>query len=120
MLRSGEALAKAETWFAAQGATAMDPPIERLIETPIASSADGYISRIDAGAVGELVLDLGGGRRQKDDHRQQNVTTSLLHTPLRPKAVCPILCARQVAGSFLEPAGSRVFRRRWKLTEKTV
>jgi len=33
----------------------------------------------------------------------------LLHAPLRPKAHCPILGARQVAGSFLEPAGRRYF-----------
>jgi thymidine phosphorylase len=37
------------------------------VETPIAALSDGYISKIDAGAVGELVLDFGGGRRRKDD-----------------------------------------------------
>ncbi|MHB8637311.1 MAG: thymidine phosphorylase [Fimbriimonadaceae bacterium] len=66
-LRSGAALAKAEAWFAAQGAAAMDPPLERLIATPMPALADGFIAKIDAGAVGELVLDLGGGRRRKDD-----------------------------------------------------
>ena len=67
LLRSGAALDKAEAWFAAQGAPAMDPLLEQLVETPIVASADGFISRIDAGAVGEMVLDLGGGRRRKDD-----------------------------------------------------
>ena len=68
LLRSGAALAKAEAWFAAQG---RDEPgsadRERLVETPLATPADGYLATIDAGAVGELVLDLGGGRRRKDD-----------------------------------------------------
>ena len=67
VLRSGAALSKAEAWFEAQGATTMDPPLERLVETPIVSPSDGFIAKIDAGAVGEMVLDLGGGRRRKDD-----------------------------------------------------
>src|SRR5579871_5234204 len=67
MLRSGKALAKAEAWFEAQGARAMDPQVQALTETPVSAPASGYLAKLDAGAVGELVLDLGGGRRRKED-----------------------------------------------------
>lgn len=66
-LRSGAAYTKAVAWFRAQGATVLDPPLERLVETDLTAPAAGFVSRVDAGSVGELVLDLGGGRRRKDD-----------------------------------------------------
>ncbi len=38
-----------------------------LIPTELASDSDGWIAGIDARIVGEVVLDLGAGRREKDD-----------------------------------------------------
>lgn len=66
-LRSGKAKAKAETWFIAQGAQGLGVPNERLVTTDIFAPLDGWIARIDAGAVGAMVIELGGGRRKIDD-----------------------------------------------------
>jgi pyrimidine-nucleoside phosphorylase len=67
VLRSGKALAKAEEWFKAQGASAFDPPVEPLVETPVLAPQTGFLARLDAGAVGEAVIALGGGRKRKED-----------------------------------------------------
>jgi pyrimidine-nucleoside phosphorylase len=67
ILRDGKALEKAEAWFRAQGATIIDPPLEQMVETPLLAPATGFVSGVNAGALGEAVLDLGGGRRRKDD-----------------------------------------------------
>ncbi len=78
VLRSGKALTKAEEWFKAQGATTMDPRPARLMETPIWADSDGYIAKIDAGAVGQAVLDMGGGRKKKDDAVDLQVGITIL------------------------------------------
>lgn len=75
-LREGRALAKASDWFAAQGATlnlqegghallaACSAPVRRDV---IHREGSRFVQRIDAAAVGDLVVGLGGGRRRKDD-----------------------------------------------------
>lgn len=72
VLASGAALAKAEAWFAAQGA---DPGVlvqpdslpQAPVRYPIQAPSGGWIAAIDAATVGEIVIDLGGGRHTKDD-----------------------------------------------------
>lgn len=71
-LIGGAALAKAQAWFAAQGA---DPAVliqpdslpQAEVRHPIHAPADGWIAGIDAATVGEIVIDLGGGRHAKED-----------------------------------------------------
>lgn len=67
VLQSGSAAEKAREWFHAQGAHKFEAPIEALPETVITATQSGKISRIDAGQIGHAVLELGGGRKGKDD-----------------------------------------------------
>ena len=69
---SGRALQKAREWFKAQGATVdvFDQP-EQLPVAPVhhvvSSPSSGWVERVDARTVGEVVIDLGGGRKVKTD-----------------------------------------------------
>lgn len=72
-LADGSALAKAKEWFAAQGAEGdvFSQP-ERLPSAPVVSEVtwsgtSGWVHRFDAAAVGQAVVDMGGGRHRKDD-----------------------------------------------------
>jgi pyrimidine-nucleoside phosphorylase len=68
VLESGQALSVAERWFRAQGATALPPlPVTGLVETVVSAPRSGFVSVLDAGSVGRLVLGMGGGRRAKED-----------------------------------------------------
>lgn len=69
---SGRAFDKFLEWVSAQGGhlDSMDKlrqPSELRFDWVLNSGGRGYISKIDAQAVGEVLLDLGGGRREKDD-----------------------------------------------------
>ncbi|MGH7680548.1 MAG: thymidine phosphorylase [Candidatus Eiseniibacteriota bacterium] len=71
-LDSGEAVRRAETWIEAQGG---DPGVvtdssklpKAAVETAVISSRSGYVTRIDAHAIGDLLVVMGGGRAQKED-----------------------------------------------------
>lgn len=71
-LSRGDAAAKASVWMEAQGAPSgiLNQP-EQLASAPVRRElmADqaGWIEQLDAETVGQAVLDLGGGRRQKTD-----------------------------------------------------
>ncbi len=69
-LSSGEALAKAKEWFAAQGGDSQIFESENWQVAPVqitlAADQSGWVERIDARAVGQAVVDLGGGRKTKD------------------------------------------------------
>ena len=66
-------------WFAAQGGDA-----ERFAPEPapvvrhVLAAEDGTIARIDARAVGEAVVALGGGRRRKTDRIDPRVGVTVL------------------------------------------
>ncbi|HEY3780170.1 MAG TPA: thymidine phosphorylase [Fimbriimonadaceae bacterium] len=72
-LREGRALHKAKEWFAAQGATVdVFATLDHLKVAPVQESVKsnqgkGFIERVDARTVGEVVLALGGGREKKTD-----------------------------------------------------
>lgn len=70
-LDSGEALQKARDWFSAQGARISPDHIHQLpialARRTVLADVSGYAARVDAGQIGELVVDLGGGRRLKTD-----------------------------------------------------
>jgi pyrimidine-nucleoside phosphorylase len=71
-LVTGKALAKLRAMIAYQDgdATVVDDPnrlpIAPIIETVVAP-ADGYVTRLDAGAIGRAVVALGAGRERKSD-----------------------------------------------------
>lgn len=71
VLASGRALAKAYEWFEAQGGDRVVFETEDWAVAPcrkeIRSEGGGWVSRLSAGAVGQVVVDLGGGRRRKED-----------------------------------------------------
>ena len=70
-LDSGSALAKAREWFAAQGA---DPSVFESEEwclahsfTQVRAEKSGWVARADAATIGQCVVEMGGGRKTKDD-----------------------------------------------------
>ncbi len=69
VLASGEAASRFLAWTRAQGAEKEVPdglptaPVIRTVEAP----RDGWIAGINAATVGQIVVDLGGGRKQKED-----------------------------------------------------
>jgi pyrimidine-nucleoside phosphorylase/thymidine phosphorylase len=71
-LESGEALRRAEAWVEAQGG---DPGVvtdpgklpSAAVETPVLAPRAGFVTRVDARAIGDLLVAMGGGRTQKDD-----------------------------------------------------
>jgi pyrimidine-nucleoside phosphorylase len=64
-LDSGAALEKADAWISAQGGTLPVPvaPTRQVV----CSLQSGWIAGFDAARVAEVVLNLGGGRKQKGD-----------------------------------------------------
>jgi pyrimidine-nucleoside phosphorylase len=82
-LSSGAAIRKGREWLCAQGAAedAIVHP-ERLPISPVqvtqACPHAGYLAGIDAGAVGEAVVELGGGRKKKTDTVDPSVGVCLL------------------------------------------
>jgi len=72
VLESGEALRRAEAFVQAQGG---DPRVvsdpKRLpraaVESPALSQRSGFVTAIDARALGELLVAMGGGRSRKED-----------------------------------------------------
>ena len=82
-ISNGEAKRKAQAWFSAQGATIdvfADP--NAMGESPIQKRVQfdgqlGWVSHIDAQEVGRVVVDLGGGRKTKDDAIDHSVGLEL-------------------------------------------
>ncbi len=72
-LTSGAALRKAQEWFAAQGASdaLWEDPDAVLPRAPatcrVFAHQEGWMGQIDAGIIGQAVVNLGGGRRRKED-----------------------------------------------------
>lgn len=66
-LTSGKAYEKAEAWLRAQGATQVDPTAEMMVETTLTAPKSGYLAKLDAGEIGRIVQQLGGGRAKKAD-----------------------------------------------------
>jgi pyrimidine-nucleoside phosphorylase len=64
-IESGRAAAKAEEWIRAQGGQ-MNLPVAP-VQHSVRATQSGWIVEYDAAAVADVVLDLGGGRRQKAD-----------------------------------------------------
>ena len=70
-LSEGRALAKAKEWFGAQGGDlrvfeSEDWGLSNSV-SQITAAESGFVSRIDARAIGQAVIELGGGRKEKDD-----------------------------------------------------
>ena len=66
VLDSREAAARFEAWLRAQGASALGLPRAPVVRT-LPAPRDGWVERVDAALVGEAVVDLGGGRKRKED-----------------------------------------------------
>ncbi len=66
-LESGAALEKAREWISAQGGDAEAPLPEAKIVWEIRSEKDGYISHMNAEEIGRAALELGAGRKTKED-----------------------------------------------------
>lgn len=84
ILESGSALEKANEWFFAQSGLTVEQVLEKLPVAPVRESyvatQNGWIARVDAGLVGEAVIDLGGGRRNKSDELDYSVGLEILVT----------------------------------------
>ena len=70
-LQSGRALDKANQWIKAQGATVDFNDTSWLVVAPVQVNLNakipGCVGKVDARTIGEIALDLGAGRREKDD-----------------------------------------------------
>ncbi len=66
-LESGEALAKAKQWISAQGGDADATLPEAEIVREICAEKDGYISHMNAEEIGRAALELGAGRKTKEE-----------------------------------------------------
>ena len=71
-IENGTALQKFREWIEAQGGDGIivdDYSLfgKALIEYEIKAEKDGFISKIDAETIGSICVDLGGGRKTKDD-----------------------------------------------------
>jgi pyrimidine-nucleoside phosphorylase len=66
-LYSGAALAKAREWIAAQGGNADAPLTKAKFTREIFAHGDGYISHMNAEEIGRAALELGAGRKTKED-----------------------------------------------------
>lgn len=71
VLKGGKALEKANEWIKAQGATVDFNDTSWLPKAPIQIDLNakmaGCIGKVDARTIGEIALDLGAGRKTKDD-----------------------------------------------------
>ncbi len=81
-------------------------PKASRVET-VTSEEEGYVSSIDARALGELCVDMGGGRRRRDDEIDKSVGL-LLHAKVGDKVskgspLCDVHASSEIAG-----AGDRV------------
>ncbi|HXH60778.1 MAG TPA: thymidine phosphorylase [Fimbriimonadaceae bacterium] len=70
-LDSGLTLAKAKEWFGAQGGdlSVFDSEDWCVASsmTEVRAASSGWVERIDARAIGQAVVDMGGGRKHKED-----------------------------------------------------
>ena len=67
-VEDGSALETYERWIRAQGGDPDPSILERApVQVPVAAPRDGVVTRVGALAVGNAALELGAGRRAKDD-----------------------------------------------------
>ncbi len=95
-LESGEALRRAEAFVQAQGgdpSVVSDPTLlpRAPVESLVLSQRSGYVTGIDARALGDLLVAMGGGRARKEDAIDPAVGIRLLHkTGARVEAGEPV------------------------------
>jgi pyrimidine-nucleoside phosphorylase len=81
-LSSGAALERARRWFEAQGASPAALDGGGLEVAPVLGCAlspgSGWVAQVDARRVGQAVVDLGGGRRRKEDAIDLSVGVEVL------------------------------------------
>ncbi len=82
VLESGKALAKFKEWVRSQGGDAFwetdSLPVARVAEPLRLDGAGGYVMQIDARTIGLAVIELGGGRKRKDDDIDPSVGVEIL------------------------------------------
>jgi len=80
----------------------------------VSSSGDGYLASCDALAIGELVRDLGGGRKNKGDKIDQAVGVILLKRPgdkvSKGEPLCEIHTNRRIPDNQARDTASKAFR----------
>ncbi|PYE55201.1 thymidine phosphorylase [Deinococcus yavapaiensis] len=86
VIRDGSALAKLRAFVAAQGGDAsyIDDPSKFDVapgRAEVTAESSGFLSEVDALAVGRAVLALGGGRERKDEAIDHGVGVEVLHKP---------------------------------------
>ena len=67
-VEDGSAVETYERWIRAQGGDPDPDALERApVQLPVPAQREGVVTRVGALAVGNAALDLGAGRRKKDD-----------------------------------------------------
>lgn len=125
-LESGRALEKAREWFDAQGARVTAdgrveglPSANRVIEVANRKGA-GWVARVDAWEVGDTVVDLGGGRRSKEDAVDLAVGVECLCQVGDRVAPGEPMFRIHAAGEAAAEAAAVRLEAAWQLAEKTV
>lgn len=74
-LASGAARAKAGQWIEAQGGPKDVPGVlpTAPVRRDVSATSSGWLERVDARTVGEVSLELGGGRKRKEDEIDPSV-----------------------------------------------
>lgn len=79
---SGEALSKFKEWIVAQDGDEFwendSLPRAAIVELIRLGGSGGYVQSIDARAIGQAVIELGGGRKEKDDQLDLSVGVEIL------------------------------------------
>jgi pyrimidine-nucleoside phosphorylase len=107
-LESGRAVERAGAMIQAQGG---DPRVvsdpDRLpraeVETPVPSPRAGFVGSIDATGLGRLLIEMGGGRREREDRLDHAVGIRLLHKvgePVREGEALAILESHREARNW--------------------
>ena len=116
ILQSKAALNKAKEWFAAQGATVdvfgelksvlSQAPVQLVVKNPHGS---GCVQRVNARMVGEVVIDLGGGRRVKSDAIDPTVGVEVLkHVGSEVEANDPLFVVHAASAASAEQAAENL------------
>lgn len=78
-LRDGSAEGKARLWIEAQGGTIDDAGLPKApVVLQVSADSEGWVGRVDARIVGQVVVDLGGGRQRKEDTIDPSVGVEVL------------------------------------------
>jgi thymidine phosphorylase len=119
-LRSGDGLKTFLAMLAAQGGRLAEGLPVAPVQVPVASAGDGYVESIDALAVGLAGLELGVGRKRKED-RIDAAAGIVIEAPVgaRVRAGSPLAIVHAASEELARSVMPRLVSA-WRLSEREV